>query len=287
MEASVPDDVQRRQLAAFLRSRRDRLTPLDIGMSAGARRRTPGLRREEVAQLADISVTWYTWLEQGRDITVSRQVLDSIARALRLTPTERRHLFSLACEPLPAGMPAEPPSPALQRLVDGISPFPAYLINPRWDLLAWNQAEAGLIGDPALLAAPERNILWLAFADPAMRRLLVDWRGQARSMITQFRADIAQHADDPAVASLTAALRQASAEFREWWDRDAVAEFWPVRRQFDHPGAGLLTLDYVKLAAVETPGVKLITLVPADAMTSAKLPVLAGAMVPAAAGPAR
>jgi hypothetical protein len=198
-------------------------------------------------------------------------------RALRLTSAERRHLFSLACEPLPAGTSAEPPNPALQRLVDGVSPYPAYLLNPRWDLLAWNQAEAGLIGDPALFAAPERNTLWLAFTDPAMRRLLVDWRGQTRSMIRQFQADIAQHADDPAVASLTAAVRQASAEFREWWDRNAVAEFWPVRRRFDHPCVGLLTLDYVKLAAVETPEVKLITVVPADAMTSGKVPGRVGA----------
>jgi transcriptional regulator with XRE-family HTH domain len=273
----VPEDAQRRQLAAFLRSRRERTSPLDVGLGTGTRRRTPGLRREEVAQLAAISVTWYTWLEQGRDITVSRQVLDSIARVLQLTPAERRHLFVLAAEPLPAGGPAaDPPHPALQHLVDGISPYPAYLINPRWDLLAWNQAEAGLIGDPAILAAPERNILWLAFTDPAMRELLVDWRGQARSMVTQFRADVAQQADDPAVTSLTTALRQASAEFREWWDRDVIAEFWPTRRQFNHPRLGLLTLDYVKLAAVETPGVKLITLVAADAVTAARLPGLAG-----------
>ena len=275
----MADDIQRRQLAAFLRSRRERLSPLDVGISAGARRRTPGLRREEVAQLAAISVTWYTWLEQGRDITVSRQVLDSIARALLLPPAERRHLFSLAREPLPAGRWADPPIAALQRLVGGIEPYPAYLINPRWDLLAWNRAEAGLIGDPAVLAEPERNVLWLAFTDPALRRLFVDWRGSTRSMVTQFRADVAAHGGEPGIAALTAALREASADFREYWEQDDPGEFRSGRRQFNHPALGLLTMDYVKLAVVESPEVKLVTLVAADEMTDRKI---AGLMEPAA-----
>jgi transcriptional regulator with XRE-family HTH domain len=275
----MADDNQARHLAAFLRSRRERLSPLDVGLSVAGRRRTPGLRREEVAQLAAISVTWYTWLEQGRDITVSRQVLDSIARALQLPAAERRHLFSLAREPLPAGRRADPPSASVQRLVRGIEPYPAYVINPRWDLLAWNRAEAGLIGDPAVLAEPERNVLWLAFTDPAMRRLFVDWRGSTRSMVTQFRADVAAHGGDPGIAALTAALREASAEFREFWEEDDQGEFRSGRRQFNHPALGLLTMDYVKLAVVESPEARLVTLVPADDVTDRKI---VGLMDPAA-----
>ncbi len=267
---------QRRRFAAFLRSRRERLSPLDVGLTPGPRRRTPGLRREEVAQLADISVTLYTWFEQARDITTTRPVLDSLARALLLNSAERRHLFGLAGEPLPAGGPTDPPSRALRQLVDALDPYPAYLLSPSWDMIAWNRAEAALIGDPATLPEPERNTLWLAFTDPSFRRLMVDWRSQALGMLTQYRADAAQPRGDLRLESLTAALRSASADFRDWWDHDVTADLQPARRQFDHPDVGLLTLDYQKLAVIEAPGVKLTTLLPADMATEEKLINLVG-----------
>jgi transcriptional regulator with XRE-family HTH domain len=265
--------ARRRQLAAYLRSHRERLTPVDVGIIEGPRRRTPGLRREEVALLSGVSVTWYTWIEQARDIVVSRQVLDSIAKALRLAPAERRQLFGLAGEPLPAGGPAREPSVALQRMVDA-QPYPAYLVSPRWDLLAWNRAKAGLIGDPSRLAEPERNTVWIVFTDPVQRRLLVDWRRQALGMLAQYRIDAAQYPKEPRFAALTESLRQASTEFRDWWDHDVITDFQPTRRLFDHPELGRLTFDHVKLAVVETPELKLITLVPADEATAAACPAL-------------
>ncbi|MET7798684.1 helix-turn-helix transcriptional regulator [Streptomyces decoyicus] len=270
----MADLQRRRSLAEFLRSRRERLTPQDAGILAGPRRRTPGLRREEVAQISGVSVTWYTWLEQARDITVSRQVLTSLARALMLSSVERRHLFALAGEPLPERPPGPGPGPALQRLVDALEPNPAYLLDANWDLVGWNRAEAGLIGDPGQLEPAERNLLWLVFTDPAMRALLADWSGQAQDLVAQFRADARQRSGDPRYEQLTRGLREASEEFRAWWAAHDIADFGSSRRTFRHPRVGLLTFDYVKLAALDAPGIKLFACMPADAATTRKLPAL-------------
>ncbi|MGW1074100.1 helix-turn-helix transcriptional regulator [Streptomyces sp. NPDC002537] len=268
------DHARRRSLAEFLRSRRERITPRDVGIPAGPRRRTPGLRREEVAQLSGVSVTWYTWLEQAREITVSRQVLESLARALLLDAAERRHLFALAGEPLPEPAPADGPGPALQRLVDALDPCPAYLLDADWNLVAWNRAEAGLIGDPARLPPERRNLLRLMFTDPALRTLVVDWPGQARHLLAQFRSDAERRVGDARLERLTRELRRESPEFATWWEAHDVTDFLPNRREFRHPRAGLLTFDYVKLAALDAPGVKLFACMPADAETARRLPEL-------------
>ncbi|WP_411134416.1 helix-turn-helix transcriptional regulator [Streptomyces sp. C10] len=270
----MADQQRRRNLAEFLRSRRERLSPREAGILAGPRRRTPGLRREEVAQLSGVSVTWYTWLEQARDITVSGQVLTSLARALMLNSVERRHLFALAGVPLPERPPGRGPGPALQRLVDALEPHPAYLLDANWDLVGWNRAEAALIGDPGELEPAERNLLWLVFMDPAMRALLADWDGQARDLVAQFRADSRQRSGDPRHEQLTGGLREASEEFRAWWEAHDIAEFGSSRRTFCHPRVGALTFDYVKLAALDAPGIKLFACMPADAATTEKLPAL-------------
>ncbi|GAA0480918.1 helix-turn-helix transcriptional regulator [Streptomyces sp. NPDC046215] len=275
-QAVPPDRVRRRALAEFLRSRRERITPREAGILPGPRRRTPGLRREEVAQLSGVSVTWYTWLEQARDISVSRQVLESLARALMLDAAERRHLFALAGEPLPGRPPADGPPPALQRLVDALDPHPAYCLDVHWNLVAWNRAEAALIGDPARLEPRARNLLRLMFTDPRLRTLVADWPGQARRLLAQFRADARQRIGDPHLERLTGELRQESPEFAAWWESHDVADFHANRRTFHHPRAGLLVLDYVKLAALDTPGVKLFACMPADAETAGRLRELTG-----------
>ncbi|MFH8346368.1 helix-turn-helix transcriptional regulator [Streptomyces sp. NPDC018045] len=262
---------RRRVLAAFLRSRRARVAPADAGLPAGPRRRTPGLRREEVATLSGVSVTWYTWLEQARDITVSRQVLHSLARVLRLTPAEVRHLFALAGQPLPEPEPARAGAGPLQRLVDALDPYPAYVVAANWDLLVWNRAEAGLIGDPARWSGPGRNLLRLVFTEPRVRTLLADWPDQARTLLEQYRASADRHPGDPAFTRLTADLRDRSEEFRTWWDTHDIAEFRPARRVFDHPRLGRLTFDYTKLTPVGTPGVTLVSCLPADDGTAGKL----------------
>jgi transcriptional regulator with XRE-family HTH domain len=268
--------AQRQELADFLRARRGQLSPREAGIEPGPRRRTPGLRREEVAQLSGVSVTWYTWLEQARDITVSGQVLDSLARALQLDAAEKLYMYTLADQQGVVRQEiGDAPSAQLQRLVDALNPNPSYLIGPSWDLLAWNAAEAGLIGDPARRPRHERNIIRMVFTDPETRGLLADWRAQASGLLAQFRADAVRNLGDPRFEQLSDELYAASAEFRELWDEHRVADFGSARWEFDHPRLGRLAVDYVRLAALQFPGVKLFTCLPADPETEAKLPALA------------
>ena len=184
--------ARRRELAAFLRSCRARLTPADVALQDGAgsgRRRTPGLRREEVAQLSGVGVTWYTWLEQGRDVTPSAQVIDALARALLLTGDEHRHLRELAG--LPPQQPAaraEDEQPRLQRLVDAAAPSPASIYDEHFDYLAWNHPYARVRYDPSALPVSRRNMVWMMFTDPANRARLLRWEAAARAVLSQFRA---------------------------------------------------------------------------------------------------
>lgn len=208
----------RPDLAAFLRACRERLSPADAGLPSGGRRRTPGLRREEVAALAGVGLSWYTWLEQGRGIGVSAAVLDKLARVLKLDAAERRHLYLLA----QARPPAEPgrtfcqvPS-LVRRLMDDLAPNAAYVLNLRWDVLAFNAVADVLFGFSA--HPPERrNLLRLLFVDEGMRARIVDWDAQARRMLSSFRRDHARAAHDADAGALVEDLRRISPEFRAWW----------------------------------------------------------------------
>ena len=176
------DDERLSELAQFLRTRRERMGPSDAGLEPGRRRRTPGLRREEVAQLAGVSVTWYTWLEQGRSVRASEEVLDRLGRVLRLDPAEHRHLFLLARGHPPAD-PLDPPAvvdPRLRAVLDAL-PYPAYAATNGWTIVAWNRAARLVFADYEALSGRERNIVWMSFTDPGHRRMAVNWEEQARS----------------------------------------------------------------------------------------------------------
>ena len=202
-------------------------SPRTSGCPNGGRRRTPGLRREEVAQLAGVGTTWYTWLEQGRDVRASLDVLEALARALRLTPAERGHLILLgrgeqapACPP-----PAERVSATLRRLVENLGPSPAFILGRRWDYLAWNRAAGVVFGwDPELDPRPSRNHIWLTFMDPARRELMPDWERSARRLVAKFRADSARHIGDPGVRAADRLAAASSPEFARWWERHEVAQ---------------------------------------------------------------
>lgn len=189
-----------------------------MGLPSGARRRTPGLRREEVAALAGVGLTWYTWLEQGREIGVSAAFLDSLSRVLKLDAAERRHLFLLAH----ARPPAEPGKtfcavPALAgRLVQDLSPHAAHILNLRWDVLAYNAPADGLFGFERQ-GAGRRNLLWMLFTDPALRAAIVDWEAEAPAMLAGFRRDFAVAREDTDARELVAELEAVSPEFRLWW----------------------------------------------------------------------
>jgi transcriptional regulator with XRE-family HTH domain len=239
-------DRRREELADFLRTRRASLLPEHVGLPNGGRRRTPGLRREEVAQLAGVGTTWYTWLEQGRDVRASLDVLEALARALRLTPAERGHLVLLgrgeqgpACRP-----PAERASPTLKRLVENLGPSPAYILGRRWDYLAWNDALRLVFSWEPGRDPSTRNHIWLTFMDPARRELMPDWERGARRLVAKFRADSARHIGDPAFERLIGSLRAASPEFRKWWERHEVAGGGEGRKELRHPAAGTLVFEH-------------------------------------------
>ena len=265
---------RRAELADFLRRRRESITPQDVGLPNGGRRRTPGLRREEVAQLADVGATWYTWLEQGRDVRASLDVLESISRALRLTPAERTHLVLLGRgeDPPPCKSLAERVSPTLKRLIENLGPNPAYVLGRRWDYLAWNRARSALMGDLGKVPRASRNHVWLHFMDPARRELLPDWERVSRLLVAKFRADSARHLGDPAFEQLIDALRKSSPEFCGEWKRHEVARAGEGRREINHPVAGRLVFEHAVFNPAEAPDQRLVLYSPvAESDTPAKL----------------
>ncbi|HEY2636184.1 MAG TPA: helix-turn-helix transcriptional regulator, partial [Solirubrobacteraceae bacterium] len=237
---------KRAELADFLRNRRAAIRPEDVGLPGGGRRRTPGLRREEVAQLAGVGTTWYTWLEQGRDVRASRSVLEALAEALRLNPAERAHLILLGRGEEVAwdDAPDEAVSHTLARLVDNLDPNPAVVLGSRWDYLAWNRSLARVMGDPRALPPGRRNQIWAHFMIPSRRKLFTDWEESARSALARFRADSARHVGDPRFDELVAELREQSPEFGAWWTRHEVARTGEGRKVLRHPEAGRLVFEH-------------------------------------------
>ncbi len=268
----------RGQLADFLRSRRARLTPADVGLpgdSEPGRRRTPGLRREEVAELSGVGVTWYTWLEQGRKITASPQVVDALARALRLSADEHRHLRELAG--LAAAPPAsgDDPQARLQRLVDAAAPNAASVYDVHFDYLVWNEPYRRIRHDPAGLPAGRRNLLWMMFTEAENRARMTTWDRAARALLSQFRAAAGRHPDDPRFAELTTALTEASPQFRDWWAQYPVRYFRPARIRGRHPQAGRITLELFQLRLEDDPDQLMVMQVPADPASRDRVAALA------------
>ncbi|GAB4586904.1 helix-turn-helix transcriptional regulator [Nocardia sp. IFM 10818] len=261
---TAPSSPRRTELAAFLRSRRDRLSPTQVGIAPGLRRRTPGLRREEVAGLAGVSITWYTWLEQGRPINVGAQILDAIAATLRLDAAERHHLYRLAEVPIPAVVTtAETITPTLQAILDAITEYPAAAINTRWDLLGCNRSAAALW--PRLTApGSSRNVLWELFTTPADRRCFVNRDAGLPHMVASFRADFANHLDDPAWTDLIRALATASPEFTRLWASHDVAAPPTQTMTYRHATVGDLSLTLTRMELPATPETIITVWTPVD-----------------------
>jgi transcriptional regulator with XRE-family HTH domain len=261
-----------REAADLLRSRRARLQATDVGFPAGPRRRTQGLRREEVAQLAGISTTYYTFLEQGRDLRPSRQVIDSLARALRLDDAERLHLHDLVGDERPTRSDDgsdddsdEVVPAAVAALVDHLDPHPTYVTGRRWDVLAANRAARALWADWPALPADRRNILWWTLVEPSARTVLVEWEKEARAQLARFRAAVARRPDDARVRSLLDHLLTASPEARQWWPRHDIAPLSSGVKRLRHPELGEITLQNVVLQWADDPELKIVTFAPAEA----------------------
>jgi transcriptional regulator with XRE-family HTH domain len=267
----APPPTRRRELAEFLRHRREATTPDAVGLTANGNRRTPGLRREEVSQLAGVGLSWYTWLEQGREITPSPSVLDALARAYDLDPAERAHLFHLAGVALPvAGGPYPVQAPAeLRDVVLGLEPNPAYLIGPRTDVLAWNGAASRIFGEPSPAPDGVPNLLWWMFTEPGPHGL--GWSITARNTLARFRAEHARRYGDPTFISLIRDLLQDSPQFRELWRRHEVLDAKIGTKTIDHPDLGRLTLHHLQSIPTSHPDLRLTQFVPADDATRSTL----------------
>src|SRR5690242_4669103 len=253
---------QRRRLGAFLRASRERLAPADAGIHGGpARRRTPGLRREEVAQLSGLSPTWYTWLEQGRDISVSPKGLANIADALHLTDAERAYLFELARKRDPAAAIQEESVTGATALAAALSSItsPAYLLDRNWSACASNPAARRLFTH--WLEGSEANLLRYVFLDATARQFICDWENRARRLVAEFRADTAARMDDEEIASLVEELRKASPQFAGFWKDQRVLARDGGTRDFNHPQEGLSRYEQITFVPTTRSGYKLVMLI--------------------------
>ncbi|MFB7663870.1 helix-turn-helix transcriptional regulator [Kitasatospora sp. NPDC056138] len=275
---TLPTDSRRSELATFLRSRRERISPEQVGLPLTGRRRTPGLRREEVAQLAAVGVTWYTWLEQGRDIQVSAQVLDSVARTLQLDRSERAHLFVLAGSEDPTPVPECPTiTPSVRAVLERLEPVPAVVLNSRYDILAYNHAYTWLAGDLDGMPFEERNVLWLLFSQSRFSSVLVDVQEARESVTARFRAAMAEHSSEPVWKNLLQRLRWTFPEFETVWDRHEVSGPGNGLKRFLLPEVGLVRFEYTNLWLGPRPSTRLVAYTPQDEETQQRLEQLAAA----------
>ena len=257
----------RRELGEFLQVARGRQAPETFGFPAGSRRRTQGLRREEVAQLAGISPTWYAWIEQGRTVNVSADALERLAQALRLTRSERAYIFELAGRRDPLA--AVPEDDAASELLTGVVAdikVPAYILGRSWDMLAWNRPAAdlffGWLDKSGRPQTPPPNLLRFVFLRPQTREFLVDWETRARRIAAEFRADCRTRLEEPALQRLIDDLQSGSADFARFWKQHDVLDRQGGRRDFNHPRLGLVSYQQLTLKPVDQEQLKLVVLQP-------------------------
>ncbi|GCE09158.1 helix-turn-helix transcriptional regulator [Dictyobacter aurantiacus] len=269
-------DQRRQALGEFLRTRRMKLHPTEVNLPVRRYRRTPGLRREEVAVLANVGVSWYTALEQGRKVHPSATVLESIADALQLTEEERRYLYMLAEQPIPIQIQneryEEVASPAIRQIVDDLGINPTYVLGKYWDRLYWNQAaeQAFLLSLPA--PPHTRNLVWRLFTIPQHRSLYTNWKQIAQQVLADFRADSARYPGEAQFTALIKDLQQASGEFGLWWAQHDVRGDFEVRQEMNHPVVGPLILQLTALRVATDPDMKIMIYTPStEAETTSKL----------------
>lgn len=263
MGGEASDSIRRKALGDFLRSARARVQPESVGLPAGQRRRTPGLRREEVAQLCGISTTWYTWIEQGRPVTVSPAVLARLAGVLRLQRAERQYLFELAecTDPEHERMQGDALPPVLADCVHSITAA-AYILDRCWNVMSWNQPFLQLFdGWPVRDARP--NLLRYIFLDPAARSLVVGWEERASRVVAEFRADAGAHTGEDDVREVIQELLRESPLFAHWWTRHTVIDRRGGVRDFQHPREGRLSYQQITFRLATRPDCKLVMLLPA------------------------
>lgn len=256
----MADEASRsKELGAFLQHKRRQLDPRDVGLPAAGRRRTPGLRREEVCLISGVGITWYTWLEQGRSGNPSAQVIESIARALRLTDAETDHVRRLAGIPLPdAGAARTTLPPHGQHVLDALCAAPAFAITRDWSIVGWNDLYARFFPGISTLVPGDRNLLWLLWTNPDVHDLLANWETDVRRFTATFRAYASGHLHTEPVSSLIKRLQDADDEFKAAWANHDIERFTSRERDFEHPVVGRLTLEAHQLTLEDAPGIHLV-----------------------------
>lgn len=255
------------ELGDFLKTRRNKIKPEQLGLPAGTRRRTPGLRREEVAQLSGIGLTWYTWLEQGRAINVSDDVLDSLSRVYLLSDEERNHLYILANKPITKVKGEfQSVSNALTRILEkfDVSFCPAYIMDYHWNLIAWNKCAVATFGDFNLLPAYQRNVIYMMFCNQEYMELFDNWEFHAKGIIARFHATMAQHIDDQWFIGFIQDIKNKCDKFSDWWSLYDVKGMSDVIKELTHPIMGKLTFEFVSLDVSDNLNIKLLIYTPDD-----------------------
>jgi hypothetical protein len=276
---------RRAELGEFLKARRARLSPDDFGMPAGSRRRTPGLRREEVALLAGVGVTWYTWLEQGRQINASTQVLDAVARTLRLDRVEREHLYRLAeATPLRTECSRQAVPDAIREILHSLDPLSASLVNSRFDILMANDAYEELFWEWHSMPCVHKNTLWCCVTEPAARGKFPEYDAHIRYLVARLRSAYSRHIGDRDWEEDIRRLASLSSEFADLWARHEVADVEPRTLTYLHPQAGELHLAVSELAVPDMPEARIVVYTPRDADTRARMPLARRTAVPAQVG---
>ncbi len=273
---TINNTAQRVQLSEFLKSCRARLPPASVGLSPAARRRTPGLRREDVAALAGLSATWYTWLEQGRDVRASDRVLESLSRTLRMSPEERDYLFSLAQHRSAPTLPSREfeISPAVRRTLDALN-LPALVMTPRWDVIYWNRLMTAAIRDYGAMPPKERNLIKILMTSPERRANTDDYQAMARRILSKLRVDYGQAGPDPSFDALIEEMNEISPMFRELWRSPEITGHSEGVHPERHPVLGVITFAHSSYVVEGFPTLRVVIYAPYDAESASKLDQLA------------
>ncbi len=258
------ENYRLKELADFLKNRRSKILPSQVGLSVTSRRRTSGLRREEVAQLAGIGLTWYTWLEQGRNIHVSSSVIESLCRVLLLDKNERRHLYLLADQTIPidAREYKSKVDPALQHVLDSLVFCPSLIMDQRWNVIAWNKEACLLFGDFADMNVRERNVVWSMFTNKDFKQLFSDWSLYAKRLLGAFRASCGQYVEDPWLVQFIDDLKIQSTEFTALWSLHEIESTCEKYKKLNHPTVGILDFEVNNFEVSDNKGLKMIVHVP-------------------------
>jgi hypothetical protein len=266
--------ARRAELSEFLKARRARLSPEDVGLPPAPRRRTPGLRREEVALLSGLGVTWYTWLEQGRPINASSQVLDAVARTLKLDRVEREHLYRLAeATPLRSWAASTVIPDSVRDVVRGLDPLPAALINSRFDVIESNDGHRSLFKDWHSMPCVHKNLLWCCVTEPRAPELFINYDEEIPYLVARLRAAYGRHIGDPEWEEDIRRLSELSPEFAELWARHEVAEPSVRVQRLKHPEVGEMTFFRTELDVAGTPDLRITVHTPHDEETWTLLPL--------------